>query len=55
VGLAALTDALGIRPPSFYMAFGSKAGFFERILDRYARSVLALEDILVPGRPPTRR
>jgi len=34
------------------MAFGSKAGFFERILNRYARSVLALEDILVPGRPP---
>ena len=28
VGLAALTDALGIKPPSFYMAFGSKAGFF---------------------------
>ncbi len=52
VGLAALTEALGIKPPSFYMAFGSKAGFFERILHRYAGSVLALEDILIPGHPP---
>jgi TetR/AcrR family transcriptional repressor for divergent bdcA len=52
VGLSALTDALGIKPPSFYKAFGSKAEFFARILDRYSRSVLALEDILVPGRAP---
>ena len=52
VGLAALTEALGVKPPSFYVAFGSKADFFARILDRYARSVLALEEILVPGRPP---
>ncbi|HWL71934.1 MAG TPA: TetR/AcrR family transcriptional regulator [Geminicoccus sp.] len=52
VGLAALTEALGIKPPSFYMAFGSKAGFFGRILERYARSVLALEEILLPGRAP---
>lgn len=52
VGLATLTDTLGIKPPSFYAAFGSKAGFFERILDRYAASVVALEDVLIPGRPP---
>jgi len=52
VGLAALTEALGIKPPSFYKAFGSKAEFFARILERYSRSVLALEDILLPGRPP---
>ena len=52
VGLAALTDALDIKPPSFYKAFGSKAAYFARILDRYAASVLALEGILVPGRPP---
>jgi TetR/AcrR family transcriptional repressor for divergent bdcA len=52
VGLAMLTDTLGIKPPSFYTAFGSKAAFFGRVLDRYAASVLALEDILKPGRAP---
>lgn len=52
VGLALLTDTLGIKPPSFYKAFGSKADFFGRILDRYAASVLALEDLLKPGRGP---
>ncbi len=52
VGLAALTDALGIKPPSFYMAFGSKAAYFARILDRYAASVLVLEDVLRPERSP---
>ena len=51
VGLAALTDRLAIRAPSFYAAFGSKAGFFERVLDRYVASVLPLEAILRPGRP----
>lgn len=53
VGLAALTDALGIKPPSFYRTFGSKAGFFERILERYSKSVLVLEDILLAERLPT--
>lgn len=52
VGLSALTDALGIKPPSFYMAFGSKAAFFGQVLERYARSELALAEILRPGRPP---
>jgi TetR/AcrR family transcriptional regulator, repressor for divergent bdcA len=52
VGLSALTDALGITPPSFYTAFGSKAAFFERVLDRYARSELALAGILRPDRSP---
>ncbi|GGK08671.1 TetR/AcrR family transcriptional regulator [Pseudomonas matsuisoli] len=52
VGLAALTDALGVKPPSFYKAFGSKAEFFSLVLDRYARSVLTLDDILLPGRAP---
>jgi TetR/AcrR family transcriptional repressor for divergent bdcA len=54
VGLAALTDALGIKPPSFYRAFGSKAGYFGRVLERYSQSVLRLDDILRPGRPPER-
>lgn len=52
VGLSALTDALGIKPPSFYMAFGSKAAFFERVLERYARTEIALADVLQAGRPP---
>ena len=54
VGLAALTDALAIKPTSFYRTFGSKAGYFARILERYSKSVLALEDVLRPGRPPER-
>jgi TetR/AcrR family transcriptional regulator, repressor for divergent bdcA len=52
VGVAALTEAIGIKPMSFYRTFGSKAGYFARILERYAQSVLALEEILRPGRPP---
>ncbi|MDR5832255.1 TetR/AcrR family transcriptional regulator [Caballeronia sp. LP006] len=52
VGLSALTVALGIKPPSFYMAFGSKAAFFERVLERYARTEIALADVLQAGRPP---
>ena len=51
VGLAALTEALGIKPTSFYRTFGSKAGYFARILERYSQSVLALDGILRPGRP----
>ncbi|BAI75959.1 HTH-type transcriptional regulator (plasmid) [Azospirillum sp. B510] len=36
VGVAELGAELGIKPPSFYAAFGSKAGLFERALHRYA-------------------
>jgi TetR/AcrR family transcriptional repressor for divergent bdcA len=50
VGIAAITEAIGITPPSFYKAFGSKALYYESILHRYSKSVLALEDILLPGR-----
>lgn len=52
VGLSALTTELGITPPSFYAAFGSKAAFFQRVLERYAGSQLALAGILIAGRPP---
>ena len=52
VGLSALTSALGVTPPSFYTAFGSKAAFFERVLERYASQELALADILRKDRPP---
>lgn len=36
VGVADIGRALGITPPSFYYAFGSKAALFEKVLDRYA-------------------
>lgn len=36
VGVADIGRALGITPPSFYHAFGSKAALFEKVLDRYA-------------------
>jgi TetR/AcrR family transcriptional repressor for divergent bdcA len=36
VGVAELGAELGIKPPSFYAAFGSKVGLFERALERYA-------------------
>jgi TetR/AcrR family transcriptional repressor for divergent bdcA len=35
VTVADLTAALGINPPSFYAAFGSKAGLYARVLQRY--------------------
>jgi len=36
VGVAELAGALGIKPPSFYAAFGSKAGLLERAIERYS-------------------
>ncbi len=36
VGVADLTSALGINPPSLYAAFGNKAALFERVVERYA-------------------
>ena len=52
VSLADLTEALGINQPSFYAAFGSKAGLYARILGRYtATEGIPLEEILRPGRP----
>tara|TARA_R110000751_G_scaffold81352_2_gene164151 strand:+ start:490 stop:1074 length:585 start_codon:yes stop_codon:yes gene_type:complete len=38
VSLADLTDALQIKPPSFYAAFGNKNGLYARVLDRYVES-----------------
>jgi TetR/AcrR family transcriptional repressor for divergent bdcA len=52
VSVADVTEALGINPPSFYAAFGSKAGLYARILDRYARAgAIPMADILRPDRP----
>jgi TetR/AcrR family transcriptional regulator, repressor for divergent bdcA len=36
VGVAELVSELGIKPPSFYAAFGSKAGLLERAIERYS-------------------
>jgi len=52
VSVADLTEALGISPPSFYAAFGSKRGLYERVLDRYAETgAIPFADLLQPDRP----
>jgi len=33
--LSDLTNAIGISPPSFYFAFGSKEGLFRTVIERY--------------------
>jgi len=33
--LSDLTTAIGITPPSFYFAFGSKEGLFKKVIERY--------------------
>lgn len=51
VSVADVTDALGINPPSFYAAFGSKAGLYARVLDRYAGTgAIPLPELLRPDR-----
>lgn len=52
VGVADLTRALDINPPSLYAAYGSKAGLFERCLAMYVgEGNLSADQILAPGRP----
>jgi len=52
VSVADLTKALGINPPSFYAAFGSKAGLYARILERYAAAgAVPLTKIFEVDRP----
>jgi TetR/AcrR family transcriptional repressor for divergent bdcA len=36
VSVSDVTEAIGINPPSFYAAFGSKLGLYRRVLDRWA-------------------
>lgn len=51
VSVADLTRALGINPPSFYAAFGSKAALYSRILARYAvDGAVPLQQLLLPDR-----
>lgn len=52
VSVADVTEALGINPPSFYAAFGNKAGLYARVLDRYAGTdAIPLQDLLRSDRP----
>jgi len=52
LGVAEITSALGINPPSFYAAFGSKMGLYNRVLDRYAQTdAIPLAEIMRPDRP----
>ena len=42
VGVAELSQATGVKPPSLYAAFGSKQGLFERavaLCEKYERPV----------------
>lgn len=53
VSLADLTEAMNIKPPSFYAAYGSKAELFERAMHRYAgENALPMDRLLAPDRPP---
>jgi TetR/AcrR family transcriptional repressor for divergent bdcA len=53
VSLADLTEAMDIKPPSFYAAYGSKAALFERAMRRYAQeNALPLDELLAPDRHP---
>lgn len=52
VGVADIIAAVGINPPSFYAAFGSKAGLYARVLERYnAASAVPLASLLRDDRP----
>jgi TetR/AcrR family transcriptional repressor for divergent bdcA len=52
VSVADVTDALGINPPSFYAAFGSKAGLYARVLNRYnGAHAIPLGELLRLDRP----
>lgn len=52
VSVADVTEALGINPPSFYAAFGNKAGLYARALERYsATAAIPFDEILSPERP----
>lgn len=51
VSLSDLTCALNIAAPSFYAAFGSKADFFQQILNRYNASALSIDELNVEQDP----
>jgi TetR/AcrR family transcriptional regulator, repressor for divergent bdcA len=52
VGISDLTEAMGINPPSFYAAFGNKAGLYALILQRYQQTgAIPLDTHLRPDIP----
>ena len=54
VSVSDVTGTLGINPPSFYAAFGSKAGLYARVLDRYSGAdAIPRAELLRPDRPVT--
>lgn len=52
VSIAAVTQALGINPPSFYAAFGNKAAFYRQVLEQYAQEGAVPLDKLLRGDRP---
>jgi TetR/AcrR family transcriptional repressor for divergent bdcA len=53
VSLSDLTEAMNIKPPSLYAAYGSKAELFERAMHRYAsETALPVGKLLTLDRPP---
>lgn len=53
VGIAELTQALDVVPPSLYAAYGSKLALFERALLNYvAKHALPVNEILASDAPP---
>lgn len=52
VSVADVTQALSIKPPSFYAAFGNKLGLYQRVLSRYVQNdAIPFDDILRGDRP----
>lgn len=52
VSVAEVTAALGINTPSFYSAFGSKAGLYKRVIERYGTNgAVPLGALLRDDRP----
>jgi TetR/AcrR family transcriptional regulator, repressor for divergent bdcA len=52
VGVAELGKAIGINPPSFYAAYGSKKALLARVLERYgAQDGGFVAELARPGRP----
>lgn len=53
VSLSDLTEAMNIKPPSLYAAYGSKAELFERAMHRYAgENALPMDKLLAQDVPP---
>ena len=51
VSVTDLVEAMDIKPPSFYAAYGSKAELFQKAMLRYVRNeALPLDTLLAPGR-----